>query len=180
MQQLRNILTEYITRKFANLQDIENEAEDIVNQTFLKVWQAGKRDLSFGYLSLIATNTAIDRFRQLRGKISLNDTLELAAEDSAEFLQIEKTPISPEIINSAICTLKKEEEAVIRLRYYDDYSFAEIVTELNLKLNTVLSHHQRGIVKLRNHFTTLCPDYDYQIVEESELDSKTPRHFGLL
>jgi len=180
MQQLRNILTEYITRKFANLQDIENEAEDIVNQTFLKVWQAGKRDLSFGYLSQIATNTAIDRFRQLRGKIALNEIVELAVEDSTEFLQIEKTAISPADINLAISSLKKEEETVVRLRYYEDYSFAEIASELNLKLNTVLSHHQRGIVKLRNHFTTLCPDYDYQIIDKSELDSKTPKHFRLL
>jgi len=180
MQQLRNILTDYIVRKFANLRDIENEAEDIVNQTFLKVWQAGKRDLSFGYLSQIATNTAIDRFRQLRGKIALNEIVEFAVEDSAEFLQIEKTAISPADINLAISSLKKEEETVVRLRYYEDYSFAEIASELNLKLNTVLSHHQRGIVKLRNHFTTLCPDYDYQIIDKSELDSKTPKHFRLL
>jgi len=180
MKKLRTALTGYIIRRFANLPDIENEAEDIVNETFLKLWQSGKHELYFALFARVAVNTAIDRFRQQRGRLSLQDFSELQDEAERADIRLGKTELTADMLNAAVQNLKAEEETVIRLRYYRELSFTEIASEMKLKLNTVLSHHQRGIVKLRSHFTLLCPDYDYRLTDEFELDNIQRNYYELL
>lgn len=157
-EKLREQLIRYISGRFPNLREAGQDAEDIVNQAFVKFYSGRKKDsadLHFGYLSKIAFNLAKDRCNQQKIRVSLDESDPVFASHDPELSALENETIDTDNLKSALSNLKSQENEVVRLHYWGEHSFQEIAELTGSKLNTVLSHHRRGINNLRNHFSLL-------------------------
>ena len=154
MKKLRQDLIRFIRTKFYNLTEIEQEAEDIVNQTFLKACIKDFADLNFKYLAAIAVNEAIDRYKRQKNQTSLDLLIDLLPDETTSFDRPEKEE-DYRILAAAREKLREMENRVIHLHYYEGLSFTAIAEQLEMNFVTVLSHHRRGLERLRNHYQLL-------------------------
>ncbi len=164
------------------LQDFE-EADSATQDTFLKAWQALKRqeskelDDAGKWLTRIAVNTCLDRLRSKRWQfwrkrpnpVDEAAILELArstnpnAEDRVFAEQI------TERLERALQKLSVRQRATFTLRHYEDRSLAEIAELLDLDVGTVKVHLFRAIEKLREELHDL---YFRDREEHETLDRK--------
>ncbi|MFZ2205017.1 MAG: RNA polymerase sigma factor [Minisyncoccia bacterium] len=136
-----------------------NEADDITQEVFIKVWKNLKKfnvdKSSFKtWIFTIARNTVIDFMR--KRKIVLFSSLD-NEENFSE--SIEDEAILPDeviqklqdvdLLNSLLEKLPEQYRTVLVLHYQEDMTFDEISQVLNKPSNTVKSHHLRAISQLR-------------------------------
>lgn len=136
------------------------EAEDITQETFLKVWISLKHydeNRPFRpWLFQIAKNTAYD---YLKKKRPLNfSALENDDEGNFEENLADPEPSPSEVfemvessraLEEALSKLKTEEKTIIMLHYHEEITFEEIAQILKKPMNTVKSLHRRSLGKLR-------------------------------
>jgi len=145
----------------------KNDAEDIVQEIFIKVWKnLGRFDESKAsfktWIFTIARNTATDFLRKKRTLLfsdmeNSNKNLDSAGESLME--NIPDGQILPdaalqklqdeEFLNKAMEKLSVEEKEIMILHYREEITFDEIGKILNKSLNTVKSKHRRALIKLR-------------------------------
>jgi RNA polymerase sigma-70 factor (ECF subfamily) len=137
------------------------EAEDITQDTFFKVWKYigrySKGKMFRPWLYTIARNTALDHLKKRRaftfseldddsGDLNFADTLE------------DTEPLPPKIFEDAALTKKLNEQmelihpdyrTIITLHYRDELTFDEIGEVLGKPMNTVKSWHRRALIELR-------------------------------
>ena len=143
------------------------EAEDITQEAFLKVWRNLKKyNPKKGFktwIFSIAKNTSIDWLRKKKtipfssfeneeGKNSLVETL--ADQKPLPDKLFEQTSIR-EMVNTAINQLAPKYRMVLFLRYNDHFTFREIAEALGEPLNTVRSRHRRTLIKLKEILSDL-------------------------
>ena len=166
MEDLRDALVRYIRRKFSNLNNIADVAEDIVHDAVLLV--KSDDQINFGYLSVVCVRLAYREYkRQKRQEIDYVDLL-ISEDDVTE--QIMKRELASEVLAS-LDTLREVERTILTLRYYEDCSFAEISRKTGIKLNTVLTTHYRALDKLRPRLSKLI-DYREPHIESKYLKGK--------
>ena len=141
-----------VVRRIASDQD---EAEAILQETFLRFWKAlpwydEERPL-LPYLVTIAVNRGRDVWR--RSRLVDFTGLGSAAEDIPGF---EPTPESQveqaeqlQALAEAVARLPLAYRAVIALRYDAGLSYQEIAESLDLPVNTVRTHLRRAKAHLR-------------------------------
>jgi len=137
------------------------EAEDIAQEAFVKVWKNLKKykpEQSFGaWLYGITRNTAIDwmrkkkhvpfsEFERIDGSNALFDTLADAGPTPDETAITSEEGASVAV---AARTLTPDQQTVISLHYGQGFTFAEIGRLLSKSLNTVKSQNLRALVALR-------------------------------
>ncbi|OGF65360.1 hypothetical protein A2Z53_01940 [Candidatus Giovannonibacteria bacterium RIFCSPHIGHO2_02_42_15] len=137
------------------------EAEDITQETFIKVWHNLKKfDKSKSFktwIFSIAKNTAIDFLKKKRaipfsefekedGGNAIIDTL---ADPSPLSLELLEKAGMAKILNVAMEKLSPQYRMVLFLRYNDHFNFREIAESLGEPLNTVKSQHRRALVMLK-------------------------------
>jgi RNA polymerase sigma-70 factor (ECF subfamily) len=140
------------------------EAEEVVSDTFLSVWN--NRKLLPGitnfdsFIYSIARNKAISYYRSY----GYMETVELNEHDIDLFVRTETTPeeelIAKEEIdrlNAAINTLPNKCKMVFKLVREDKLKYKEVATVLNISVKTVEAHLATAIRKLRE---ALSPDFD--------------------
>ncbi len=150
----------YFARQYAKL---EADTEDIVQDTFFKVWKNLKRfDPSKPFrpwLYTIARNTALDYLKKRRA-FSFSDMdpddSELSFEDTLE--STEPTPLdifeqkaNQSILDESLEILHPEHRAVMIMHYQDGLTFEEIAVVVAKPMNTVKSWHRRALSKLKKH-----------------------------
>jgi RNA polymerase sigma-70 factor (ECF subfamily) len=139
----------------------DQQAQDITQEVFLKVWRNAKnidekRNFK-SWIYTIAKNTALDflkkkksipfsEFENHEGKnyiteklvepLPLPDTIAIAREDKNNFLR-------------AIEKLSDKYQVILLLYYYQYLNFREIAEVLKEPINTIKSRHRRGVVMLR-------------------------------
>jgi RNA polymerase sigma factor (sigma-70 family) len=128
-------------------------AEDAVQQTFVRAWQAATRfDVTRDpapWLATIATRVAIDIHRT-EARRPTSPLAAVAADDRA--------PVSlpPDLdtidaawhVRRAIDTLSPDEATIVRLQHLDGKTHAEIAEQLGIALGTVKSRSHRAHRKL--------------------------------
>ena len=139
----------------------EQEAEDITQEVFVKVWRSLKKfDQSKSFktwIFSIAKNTSIDWLRKKKaipfsnfengeGKNLLTEKLADPAPLPNKIL--ERAGIA-EILNIAINQLNPKYRMVLFLRYNDYFNFREIAEVLSEPLNTIKSRHRRALILLK-------------------------------
>ena len=125
-----------------------DESADIAQDTFLRAYQALDRyqpDKPIApWLCRIAINLALNRLKQRRPTLSLDDQQEgqparevadVSAEPQAHILQAEKH----ETLRRAILALPPAQRVVIELRHFQEYSYEEIANMLNNSISSVKS-----------------------------------------
>jgi RNA polymerase sigma-70 factor (ECF subfamily) len=153
----------------------KNEAPDIIQETFIKVWKNIERfsasKASFKtWIFTIAKNTTTDFLRKSGsasgGKKSLlfsdinNDDEEdmdsfaenipdesLLPDEALQELQ-EKTR-DENFLNGLLEKIRPDQREILILHYQEEMTFEEIGKVLDKPLNTVKSSHHRALIKLR-------------------------------
>ncbi|MDB5238866.1 MAG: polymerase sigma factor, sigma-70 family [Candidatus Parcubacteria bacterium] len=148
----------------------DEDAEDIVQDTFFKAWKYLKRFTAGKafrpWLYAIARNTALDYLKKRRSSSFSelhNDDTDSDFADSLE----DAEPLAPEMFEKAelVAELDKSMEglppdykAVLRMHYHDGMTFNEISEILGKPMNTVKSWHRRALQKVRKNLPHRKPD----------------------
>jgi RNA polymerase sigma-70 factor (ECF subfamily) len=146
-----------ITIAFRILRNRE-EAEDIVQETFLEVWRRAAqfdpgRGGAVAWVVTIARSRAIDR---LRARTIAGRTIASAAEDTAALLPV--APPSPAVeterrrdeqrVAAALDTLPAAQRRTIELAYFEGLSQSEIAVKTASPLGTVKMRVKLAMAKL--------------------------------
>ena len=166
MDDLRKELVHFIRRKFSNLYNISNLAEDIVHDAFLLT--TNESQYNFGYLSTVCIRLAYREYK--RQKRQTTDYIDLLISEDDVVRQVMERETASAVLES-LDSLREIERTILTLRYYEDCSFAEISRKTNVKLNTVLTIHYRALEKLRPRLGRLIC-YDEYPVEITYLKEK--------
>ena len=125
-----------IHRLFLQRTGSTEDADDLLQETFIKVYMNLHRyspEYTFGqWLYTIARNTFIDYVR--RRPASNTPTPEESVINSQQRLQIEL----------CIARLPENYRKLIRMRFFDEYSYEEIAVKLSLPLGTVKTQIHRA------------------------------------
>jgi RNA polymerase sigma-70 factor (ECF subfamily) len=136
-------------------------AEDIFQDTFLKVFQsvkAGKYSDNGKFLSWvmrIAHNLIIDNFRRVKQMNTIsNDNYESDLFNSAKLSDenIEDDLIKRQIlkdVRAMISSLPDDQREVVILRHYADMSFKEIADLTGVSINTALGRMRYALINMR-------------------------------
>jgi RNA polymerase sigma-70 factor (ECF subfamily) len=174
---LRDRLVNYVMGKFSNVNNIVELADDIVNQAIVECQQARTftpGNLNFGYLAKICINLAIKHFRQQQWEqtntVNFEDTHHKIDDDTR---YVTLASADREVVLDTLELLREVEQKIVYLRYYHDYTFAEISAEMGMNINTVLTCHRRSLEKIRPRLTRF---FDYTEPEDEEYPQRPMTH----
>lgn len=136
-------------------------AEDVVQETFLKVWKkfsSFRRGGNFkAWLLGIARNATIDHLR--KQKYPAYSEISDNGDNMPEEFLTDETPLQDEILEraktsetlvKAIAKLPLRDREILSLRYENELTFDEIGKILGRPLHTVKSTHRRALLALRS------------------------------
>lgn len=140
-------------------------AEDIVQETFVKVWKHLPRfdeTKSFKtWIFAIAKNTTYDALKKKKTlPFSLfvdkegNNTLENRADESLQADDVLDLEATAQELTKALATIAPLYRALLVLHYQEYFSLHEIAEILEEPYNTIKSRHQRALRALKRAFTT--------------------------
>ena len=127
----------------------ENEAQDAVQQVFLKVIQEVhkyKIDYFKSWLYMVTKNHCLTALRAKRGRIhetlteNHHSTLPYETDDGTEL----SAQVNPEMLNQALDQLSEEQKQCVILFYLQKKSYAEIGEDTGFSLMQVKSYIQNG------------------------------------
>jgi RNA polymerase sigma-70 factor (ECF subfamily) len=136
-------------------------AEDIVQETFLRVWRSATsfdrlRGSFLGWLVRIARNLAIDQYRHFAGR-SPTDRSQPEAElpedpvdPDADVAENAWTAIRRQQVKAALGTLPSAQRQVLELAFFKGLTRQEIAEATGEALGTVHTRARLGLQKLRD------------------------------
>tara|TARA_B100001769_G_C22075119_1_gene578884 strand:- start:278 stop:862 length:585 start_codon:yes stop_codon:yes gene_type:complete len=144
---------------FSKIQD-RDAAEDIFQDTFIKVIQTLKRGLYneqgkfLPWVMRIAHNLVIDHFRKNNRMPKFNgrgdfDVFSVISDGN---LNIESKIVKGQIashVRILLEELPEDQKTVIKMRIYQDMSFKEISENTGVSINTALGRMRYGLINLR-------------------------------
>src|SRR6185312_5906993 len=139
------------------------EAEDLTQETFMKMWKALSRfdtEKNFKtWIFAIARNTAIDYLRKKKpvlfsrlnteneeGETRFEDNL---ADDAMLADEVFDRKQSASVLEKAMQTLSLDERVIFILHESDEMTFEEIADVMSKPMNTIKSRYRRALQKLR-------------------------------
>lgn len=130
-----------------------NEAEDIAQEVFIKVYQGGSNYKPtakfFTWLYRITANLCTDYRRKKKPVFVQMDDKELAAKERADG-RVEEKRIE-EIVRNALDKLPAQQRIAVVLNRYDELTMEEIADVLKMPVNTVKSLIHRAKISLKNY-----------------------------
>ena len=126
-------------------------AEDIVQDTLIKVWDAHRKDkvreLS-AYASRAVWINALKYRARRKHWLPLDHEMlvDICAPEAVE------PGLSPGELEEALSGLPPVQQSILRLRYYSGLSFREIGMKLGISINTAASRSRYALEKLRETF----------------------------
>jgi RNA polymerase sigma-70 factor, ECF subfamily len=126
------------------------DAEDAVQQTFLRLYEARLQYNPTWRLSTwfyrILTNTCVDELRRRRPLVSLGEWDGRSADRPDRALERSDRE---HLLQSALAAISPEARTVLTLYYGDGRSYQEIGAIRGVSVNTVKTHLRRGRMALR-------------------------------
>jgi RNA polymerase sigma-70 factor (ECF subfamily) len=127
-----------------------NEAEDVVQRTFLDIWRHSARydpaERFTGWVFTIARRRAIDSLRIKRHDVvDVDRVRDLVGEDGREMADRHADAAE---VRAALARLPEHERVVIEMAYFRQLSLVEIAGRLDAPLGTVKSRASRGTRRL--------------------------------
>jgi len=132
------------------------DTEDLVSDVFFKALRAlpgfdGVSASASTWLFKIAANTVNDYFRQSKKMTSVPmDDDELSALDAASDKEIQVEDLQR--LRECLGALDDRSRVVLALRYWGEFSYAEIATQTGLSEKNVSAILSRALAKLRKIF----------------------------
>jgi RNA polymerase sigma-70 factor (ECF subfamily) len=133
----------------------DGEAENIVQEAFLRVWSNLSRYRNdrpfFPYLVTVAANLARDHWcrEQRLSEDDLEALADLLSDPGDLPDRLVENAETLRLLAEAVARLPEPYRAVIALRYDAGFSYEEIAVALGLPLNTVRTHLHRAKAQLR-------------------------------
>lgn len=132
-------------------------AEDILQETFVKIWQSfgsysSDKGRLFTWMVNIARNLSIDK---IRSKDFKNQGKNQELENNVLSIdQQRNTVYQPELlgIKDLVSTLKPEQKSILDLVYFKGYTHVEAAEELGVPLGTIKTRLRMAIQQLRKYF----------------------------
>jgi RNA polymerase sigma-70 factor (ECF subfamily) len=136
------------------------DALEIVQDAFVKLFQQSSRIDSRAeigaWLTRVAINAAIDRYRQKRRRsnrevvVETDDLQHVPARREASALDNLHTEDSRRALEAGLQALNERQRAVVTLRHFSDLSLDEIASTLGVRLGTVKSSLNRALLRMRS------------------------------
>lgn len=145
-RQFHKKVSGYVAQKVGHAQ----EAEDIVSEIFLKVYEKldtfdeTKASLST-WIYTIARNAVIDHYRTHKPSEPLPETLATGEDMEQALIQAD----SLEMLSRALEKLETRQRDIVILRYYKGLSMKEIVQRLGISYSYGKLLHQSALNQLR-------------------------------
>lgn len=130
------------------------DAEEIMQETYLKVWTSAGSYQSQGkplaWIFTIARNLCYMKFRDQKHEadIGLDDLSEM---ETGEFCPQIENVADKLVLKAALDILKEEEREIVLLHASAGLKHREIAASLRMPLATVLSKYNRAMKKLENY-----------------------------
>lgn len=131
------------------------DAEDIVQEAFVKVWRKyGHQKTTKALLYSAVRTTAIDFSRSFgRRKIRENRVYEEGDGETVWFQRRLETKERNSMLEEAVQSLSKEQQEVVVLKIWGELTFQEIASTLNISNNTAASRYRYGLDHLKKQLT---------------------------
>ena len=133
------------------LLDDDGEAEDVVQDIFLRVADSDIPPKNDSYLLIAVRNACLNRIRQMQ----LHDKVKglMPIEDEADLQPIDKRLERLEDIAAyADEQLEEPHRSIFHLRFDEDLTVSEIARRLGLNPNTAYKYLMQSIQQIRHHF----------------------------
>ena len=145
----------YCTSVAMNILNDPSDAEECVNDTYLRVWNSippQRPTVLRLFLGKITRNLAIDKYRANKSRCR---EFEVALEEIAEFLPAKEEDDGnlPVLLAEFLSILPDEERDLFVLRYYHGHSVARLAKAFRMKPNNLSARLYRTREKLRAYLT---------------------------
>jgi len=131
------------------------EAEDIVQEAFVKVWKKyGHAKITKALPYSTVRTTAIDFSRSFsRRKIRENRVYEEGEGDTIWFQRRLEATEKNSMLEEAVQQLSKDQQEVLVLKVWGELTFKEIATTLQISNNTAASRYRYALDNLKKQLT---------------------------
>lgn len=133
------------------------EAEDLCQEVFLKLWQQPTYDASRGslstFLAVLTRSRAIDRVRSRGARSRLLQRWQTSSPTttaSPSPLEAAVQGDQAKRVREALDQLTHAEREVLEIAYYEGLSQSQIAERLNIPLGTVKTRSRQALKKLRS------------------------------
>lgn len=139
---------------FSRIRD-RNEAQDMTQTVFMKIWQAiaswdSGHTSPIAFFFTVARNTIIDHFRKNSNKEIVSDeVVEIFATTQGSSEAESNNNELKEVMSQSIQTLSQDQQEVINLIYTNDLTYKEIADITGKREDAIRQIHSRAIKKLR-------------------------------
>jgi RNA polymerase sigma-70 factor (ECF subfamily) len=151
-------LREKLMRISMKLVEERAEAEDVVQETFLRLWEIRHRLDDYNSVEalavMVARNLTLDRLRTRR---TLHDACHLQHRDSGDRNPAERLEEQDAVqcIRRLVENLPALQQAIIRMKDIEGYEVEEIAAITGSRTETVRVNLSRARKKIREQFITL-------------------------
>jgi RNA polymerase sigma factor (sigma-70 family) len=129
----------------------DGEAEDVVQDIFLRVADSDIPPKNDSYLLIAVRNACLNKIRQMQLHERVKSLLPI--EDEADLQPIDKHLERLDDITAFVdAQLEEPHHSIFRLRFYEDLTISEIARRLGLNPNTTYKYLAQSIQQIRNHF----------------------------
>ena len=129
----------------------DGEAEDVVQDIFLRVADSDITPKSEGYLLIAVRNACMNRIRQMQLHDRVKDLMPI--DDVADLQPIDRQLERLDNIAAFVDEqLEEPYRSIFHLRFDEDLTIAEMARRLGLNPNTTYKYLAQSIQKIRNHF----------------------------
>jgi RNA polymerase sigma factor (sigma-70 family) len=130
------------------------DAEDIVQETFVRVWRNLKKfDSNKGnfktWLFSIAKNATIDFLRTKKKLMSFSEITDLIVDPTSPLLELVEQQGTAQKIKIAMTDLSDKYRQVFSFHHEQGFTFRQIAESLGESVNTVKSRYRRALILLR-------------------------------
>jgi len=137
----------------------EAEAEDILQEVFLQIWEKiDSYDENLGnplaWITRITRNKAIDRlrskgFKNRSREIDIERVFDLSSDSSSNPEKNASMSQEQHEISNALQTLNQNQRDLIEFAYFRGYSQSELAEHFNIPLGTVKTRMRAAMISLR-------------------------------
>lgn len=144
----------------------EDEAKDVVQETFLDLWRQ-KKDIEIktslrSYLFAFVKNRALNRIQHLNVVDKHQDQLKEAYLSAYNLEDIDDEKLKSDV-NKMLSSLPEQMRRVVECHSLYGWTYEEVAEELGIGVNTVKTHMRRAFKKLRVDFASEA-DYKHLLM----------------
>ena len=152
--------SEQLYWKIRNIVQDHDDANDVLQNTFMKAWMAlgdfqSKSKIST-WLYRIAVNESLDHLRRQKTKVSADEDISLANRLLAdEYFNGDETQA---LLQQAIAKLPDVQRTVFTLRYYDNMKYSEMSRVMNTSEGALKASYHIAVKKIHDYVLNFSND----------------------